>query len=148
MASPPDPHLLVSFPPSPDPLSPPNRVRDVDIHRDSPNEQYNPMDNDAEPTHDSFQALEDILISHQPDEAPPLPGLLDEQLQLVFELRRDVVELLFGVELLNRRLDAFMDTLSGSSNNRRCPACHQPNPFIAPWCTHPDNGGNQHNPGM
>jgi hypothetical protein len=147
MVSSPDPRLQVSFHPSPDPLASTNIDKDVDPHREINDEHWDLVVIEEEHARNSPENLE-VAPDIQPlSEAPPSSGLLADQLQLVFGLRRDVAELLFGFEFLNR-LDIFMDSISRSSNSRRCPTCRQPYLYTAPWHTPPRNDGASCAPGM
>jgi len=101
MGPPLDPRLLVSFPPSLDPLDSTSIDMDVDPHKEIQDELWDPTIIEEEFACDSPQTPEVAPDIQIPGKAPPPSGLLTYQIQLVFNLRRDVVELLFGLEFLN-----------------------------------------------
>jgi hypothetical protein len=72
---------------------------------------------------------------------PPLRNLLANQLQLIFDLRRDVAEQIFHQDILVCRLDAFFDSFSSEPIKSRCPTYSQYYSFSPSW-PHPPNGKN------
>jgi hypothetical protein len=73
--------------------------------------------------------------------AAPLRGFSVDQLQLIFDMRRDIVDQLFRQEVLNHRLDALFDSLSGELVNRRYPTCCQPFIITPAWQQPPPRMG-------
>jgi hypothetical protein len=77
-------------------------------------------------------------------EVPNTCHFSEEHLQLIFDMRRDVVDQLHRQNILCRRLDALFDSLSGEPVKRRCPTCCQPYVF-SPARPQPPSGDD--NPG-
>jgi hypothetical protein len=72
----------------------------------------------------------------------PQQGFSEEQLHLIFELRRDIADQLHRQEILNRQLDMFFDSFSSEPVKRRFPTYCQPFSFTpAPPHSPPDDGG-------
>jgi hypothetical protein len=97
-----------------------------------------------------FPVLEEMALVFVEEEAPENVGWITEvtqtedvvpamipqqsfsveQLQLIFDLRRDVADQLHCQEILNCRLDMFFDSLSSEPEKRRCPTCCHPFTFL------------------
>jgi len=74
---------------------------------------------------------------------PPLRSLLVDQLQLIFDLRRDVLEQLFIQDILDHHLDAFFNPFSREPVKRRCPICSHPYAFAPAWPRPPNGNDNK-----
>jgi hypothetical protein len=56
-----------------------------------------------------------------------------DQLQLIFDLRRDVAHQRYRQTILCGRLDAFFNSLSSELVKSRCLTCNQPYAFSPAW---------------
>jgi hypothetical protein len=68
------------------------------------------------------------------------PQFSKELLVLIMDIRRDVADLLFRHEHLNRRLDFLHDALSGESASNPWPTCRQPLSIISTGHQYPSGG--------
>lgn len=96
-------------------------------------------------------AFQDTMIAQEEPahfEAVPSRGFSTKQLQLIFYMRRDIVDKLFRHEVLNRRLDALFDSLSNESISRRCPTCCQPFIVTPAWHQPPPGDGSKNTSGV
>jgi hypothetical protein len=66
------------------------------------------------------------LASH---DFPSPRRLTEDHLNLIFEMRRDMVDQLQSQRTLNRRLDMLFDSLSSEPAKSHCPTCCQPFSF-------------------
>jgi hypothetical protein len=69
------------------------------------------------------------------------PHFFEEHLTLIMDICRDVADLLFRQECLNRQLDFLYDALSGEPASNHCLVCHQPYNIVPTWHQH-TSGGN------
>jgi len=61
----------------------------------------------------------------------PQQSFFAKQMQLIFDLRRDVADQLHCHEILNHRLNMFFDSLSSEPGKKHCPTCFQPFTFAS-----------------
>jgi hypothetical protein len=80
MVPPPDPWLLFSFPPSPEPPASTSIDKDIDPHREIQDEHWETNFIEEDFAHDSPQTLEVSLDLQPSGKAPPPPGLLADHL--------------------------------------------------------------------
>jgi len=68
-----------------------------------------------------------------PSEEDRSRGFSEDQLQLIFDMRRDIADQQFKQQHINQRLDALFEYLSGEPTPGRCPVCRHPFNIVPTW---------------
>jgi hypothetical protein len=75
------------------------------------------FDADTTPHEDTVGKIEQPLLNPH--------HFLDDHLQLIFDMRRNLEDQLHNQSILNRHMDLLFDSLSGAPDKKRCPTCGQ-----------------------
>jgi hypothetical protein len=138
--SPPMAYVEEEIPEEPITVPPESLLYTVPDHQDRPNTSL-PATTTVEAMEGATCIIqEEIPLVDRPVEPPPptsamareshsLCFLAPEHLELIFEMRRDMMEQLHRHTLLSSRLDILFDAFSCTQSQQHCPTCAQPYVF-------------------
>jgi hypothetical protein len=138
--SPPMAYVEEEFPEEPITVPPDSLLYTVLDHHDRPNTSLPAIATTTTLEGTTCIVQEEIPWADRPVEPPPHTSamarelhspcfLAPEHLELIFEMRRDMMEQLHRHTLLSSRLDMLFDAFSCTQSKQRCPTCAQPYVF-------------------